>query len=98
MGIFEVVKAKAYEFDWLTLRTSETDVNTLATTIIDWILSIAGLLAVIYLIYAGIVYITAGGNPDAAKKGQQGIINAVIGLVVIALAWVIARSVASFLA
>lgn len=91
---------KAYAYDWpaLTLRTGETDLGDLATVVIDWVLLVAMILAVIYLIYSGIIYITAGGNPDAAKKGQQGVINAIIGIVIIALAYVIAYSVANLVA
>ncbi|PIX30025.1 hypothetical protein COZ63_01930, partial [Candidatus Berkelbacteria bacterium CG_4_8_14_3_um_filter_42_13] len=46
---------------------------------------------VIYLIYSGIIYITAAGNPDAAKKGQQGVINAIIGIVIIIAVYFIIR-------
>lgn len=66
------------------------------SNVIDIILFVAAALAIIYLIYSGILYITAAGNPDAAKKGQQGIINAVIGIVIIVLAFVIARGVANY--
>lgn len=53
----------------------------------NWIAIIAGIVAFFYLIYSGFMYITAAGNPDQAKKGGQGIINAIIGIIVIALAW-----------
>ena len=61
--------------------------------IIPVITGIAGAIAIIYLIYSGILYLNAAGNPDAAKKGQQGIINAIIGIIVIALAYVIVNAV-----
>lgn len=92
-----VPRAHAYSFPALTLRTADTDLASLATVVINWVLGLAMILAVIYLIFAGIIYITAGGNPDAAKKGQQGIINAIIGIVIISLAYVIAYSVANLL-
>lgn len=76
--------------------TGNADLPTLVTNVINIILFIAGVLAVVYLIYSGILYITAAGNPDAAKKGQQGIINAVIGIVIIVLAFFIARAVANY--
>jgi len=53
----------------------------------DMIFGIAGIVAFFYLVYSGFVYLTAGGNPDAAKKGQQGILNAVIGIVIIGIAY-----------
>jgi len=76
------------------LNTSSfSNMNSIANDIITLILEVAGALAIIYLIYSGILYITAAGNPDAAKKGQQGVINAIIGIIVITLAFFIARAV-----
>lgn len=91
-----VEKVSAIDFNFIQLSTSGKDLPGLINSVIDIILFVAAVLAVIYLIYSGILYITAAGNPDSAKKGQQGIINAVIGIIIIILAFVIARSVASF--
>ncbi len=66
-----------------------TSVETAVGTILGWFLWLAGILAFAYLVYAGILYITANGNDEQAKKGQKGIINAVIGIIVIALAYTI---------
>ncbi|RLC37275.1 hypothetical protein DRH29_02530 [candidate division Kazan bacterium] len=61
--------------------------------IANWLLVIAGALAIIYLIWAGIQYITGvGGGADAAKKQ---IINAVIGIIIIVLAYAIVTAVIS---
>lgn len=57
--------------------------------VVDIIGPVAGAVAFIYLIYSGFLYLTAAGNLDNAKKGQQGIINAIIGIVIIVLAWTI---------
>ncbi|OQA04389.1 MAG: hypothetical protein BWY68_00366 [bacterium ADurb.Bin400] len=80
------------------VRNTHTNLDSftdLVTLVIGWVLTIAGILAFFYLLYSGILYITAAGNPDAAKKGQQGIINAVIGIIVIGLAYVILRAATS---
>jgi hypothetical protein len=66
-----------------------TTIGGIISNIIQWLIYIAGVLAFAYLVYSGILYITAAGNPDSAKKGQQGIINAVIGIIIIALAYTI---------
>lgn len=71
-----------------------TDINTLMTVVMGWISIIVGILAFIYLIYSGILYIMAAGNPDQAKKGQQGIINAIIGIVVCVFAYTIVAVIA----
>ncbi|MFA5158306.1 MAG: hypothetical protein WC451_03940 [Patescibacteria group bacterium] len=85
----------AINFNFLTpVQNSENNVSTIANNVINFVLIIAGIMAIVYLIYSGILYITAAGNPDAAKKGQQGVINAIIGIVIIVLAYFIARSIA----
>jgi hypothetical protein len=71
------------------------DITSVVATVIDYLIWIAGILAFFYLVYSGILYITAAGNPDQAKKGQQGLINAVIGIIVIVLAYVILHAIAN---
>jgi threonine/homoserine/homoserine lactone efflux protein len=71
--------------------------EALLTTVTNWVFLIAGIVAFFYLVYSGFTYLTAGGNADNAKKGQQGIINAIIGLVIIFLAFAIVRAVTSLL-
>ena len=66
-----------------------TTLGGIVTTVVTWITYIAGAAAFIYLVYSGILYISAAGNPDQAKKGQQGIINAVIGIIIVVLAYTI---------
>ncbi len=101
MFIEKIEAAPAFDFKNL-IQMKDTTVNdpnsltNMVTSVIDILLFVAGALAVIYLIYSGILYITAAGNPDAAKKGQQGILNAVIGIVIIVLAYFIASSVAAY--
>ena len=56
-----------------------------------WALGIAGAIAVIFLIYGGIMYIT--GGEKGAESGKKIIVNAIIGLAVIALASLIAKAV-----
>ena len=64
-----------------------------AVTIINLLLLIAGILAVIYLIWSGMLYITAGGDTGKADKGRTGIVNAIIGLVIISAAYLLVRFV-----
>ncbi|MFA4995900.1 MAG: hypothetical protein WC536_02010 [Patescibacteria group bacterium] len=70
----------------------------LVTLITTWLLYIAGVLAFIFLVVSGISYITAGGNPEQSKKAQQGLINAIIGIIVVALSFVILRAAGWFVA
>lgn len=81
--------ATTSNWTWLKPTDKSGSVTSLITSIITLITTVAAALAVIYLIYSGIIYITAAGNPDNAKKGQQGVINAVIGIIIIIAAYYI---------
>lgn len=50
--------------------------------ILDIMIRIAGLIAVGFVIYGGIQYVTSRGEPDKAKKALSTIINALIGLAI----------------
>lgn len=77
-------------FTWPTLIFVEGETFTgILSNILNWILILAGAIAVIYLVYGGILYITAAGDAEKATKGRTAVINAVIGVVIILLALVI---------
>ncbi|MFH0988366.1 MAG: hypothetical protein V1763_03260 [Parcubacteria group bacterium] len=59
------------------------------------LLGIVGVMLVIIIIYAGFLWMTAGGDPDRAKKGREWIINAVIGMLIILSAYAITNFVVS---
>ncbi len=67
----------------------ERTLTGLITLIVRYFLVGAALFAFIYLILAGIKYVTAGGDAAKATEARQAIINAIIGLIVISLAFVI---------
>jgi hypothetical protein len=50
---------------------------------------VAGSLAVIYLIYGGIKYISSAGAPDKVKSARTTIIHAIIGIIIISCAYLI---------
>ncbi|MBN2585052.1 hypothetical protein JXA59_00145 [Patescibacteria group bacterium] len=68
-----------------------TNIKDILIKVGNWLLTIAGALAVVYLIYGGIMYIV--GGEKGAEKAKTMIINAITGLVIIALASLIARLV-----
>lgn len=88
--MFELIGKAAAQTWNNVLPISPIDANTglemTVGNILNWITWIAGFLAVIYLIYSGILYITAGGDAEKATKGRTGVINAIIGIVIILLA------------
>jgi energy-converting hydrogenase Eha subunit B len=74
----------------------DANAEKIITTVITWILGIAALIAVLMLIIGGILYVTAAGNTDRAKQARQTILYAVIGLIVIVLAYFIVAFVTNF--
>lgn len=63
-------------------RTGTSDFLLIALVIVDDLLRIAGLVAIGYIIYGGILYVTSQGSPDQTGKAQNTILNALIGLVI----------------
>jgi hypothetical protein len=64
-----------------TLLGSNSALLRIGLAIVDDLIRVAAFVAVGYIIYGGILYMTSQGAPDMTKKGQQTIINALIGLV-----------------
>ncbi|MDP3793310.1 MAG: hypothetical protein Q8R07_00995 [Candidatus Uhrbacteria bacterium] len=58
-------------------------------------LSVIGLLLLVYLLYAGYLWMTSGGDEEGVKKAKVMIRNAVIGLVIITLSAVVSSFVIS---
>ncbi len=68
---------------------SNLNLRGLVLEIIGWVLSFLALLAVIYIIIAGIRLIVSQGDDDQKGKAKKTIMYVVVGLIVIILARVI---------
>lgn len=56
---------------------------------LNWVYSMAGIVAVIFIIKSGIDYMTSAGNPGKTSKATQGLIMSIVGLIIVILAGVI---------
>ena len=54
--------------------------------IINFVLGLVGVLALAALVYGGFRYVTSLGNEDAIEAAKGAITNAIIGIIVIAIA------------
>jgi hypothetical protein len=63
--------------------------NTLALNIVQFILGVAGMAAVLFIVIGGFQMILGGASADNVKKGKQTLTWAVIGLAIILLAYTI---------
>lgn len=78
------------------VRCSEGSIAAIFRLIINWALAIAFIAAVIMLIWGGFRYITSAGNDEQAKGARGTIVNALIGMVIIVLSYVIVQIVYRF--
>lgn len=70
------------DFNLLPKNGKSSDVPLVLLAIVDDLLRIAGLVAVIFVIYGGVQYATSQGSPDATAKAQSTVLYALIGLVI----------------
>lgn len=65
------------------------DMVNVAINIGKFILAISGSFLLLFFIYGGFRMLISGGNPNEVKKGKDIIINALIGLAIVFLAYLI---------
>jgi uncharacterized membrane protein YjgN (DUF898 family) len=76
---------------------SKGTLSDLISEVLKILLTLAGIVAVILIIIGGFQYMTAGGNEEQAEKGRKALTNAVIGLVIVMLSYVIVAVISNTL-
>lgn len=71
----------------------EGSFRSLILTFLNFFLGFLGLLAVVMVIYGGILYITGAGEQDKLDKGKKIIMYAVVGIVIILLAFALVNTI-----
>lgn len=69
----------------------------LFTNTINWVIGICGLVAAIFVVIGGISYATSAGDPTKLTKAKNTIIYALIGIVIVALSFVITAFVTNLI-
>ena len=77
--------------------TLATNPNSLISTIINVLFAVVGLIFFIMIVIAGIQWVTTGGEEEGKKAAQGRLINAVIGIAIVAAAYLIVELVSSLL-
>lgn len=72
-----------------TLGLGSADLQETVIQIIQWILGLLGLIAVIMILIGGFKWMTAGGNEEKIEAAKKLLTAAIIGLVIVLLAWAI---------
>ena len=69
------------------------DILRLGRAVVNFILRYVGVVALIFFLYGGIVWITSSGNPERIKKGKGVLVGSLIGLLIVFFAWQIVNLV-----
>ena len=76
---------------------NDARVSEIVLRVINIALAVAGLIAVLFLIIGGFRYVTSAGNEETAEQAKKIITNAIIGIVIIILSFVIVRVISNAL-
>ena len=97
LGLMDVTHAAVSDYGIQTTgrgtTVSETELTQNVKNIINFVLGVLGLIAVCVIIYAGIRLTSSAGNDDAKENAKKIITYAIIGLLIVALSWVIVEFV-----
>ena len=69
----------------------EDTATNIVEKVIDYVIAFGGIVAILFLVWNGIKYITSNGDAKKAESARNGIINAIIGIAIIAAAYTILR-------
>lgn len=69
------------------------DIRIMVARVIRIILELLGIISLVIIIYAGFRWMTAGGNEENVESAKKQLINGIIGLVIILVAFSIATFV-----
>jgi fumarate reductase subunit D len=81
-------KAAALDIN-LVNPLSTSDFNKLVGNTLQWVLSVAGSVALIMLIFGGVAYITAAGDEQRITMAKRTITWAILGLAVVLTSYAI---------
>jgi len=68
-----------------------TDFSGALVNMTNWILGFVGLIAVLMIIYGGVLYLTSAGDDSKAENGKKTISYALIGLLIAGFAYAIVK-------
>lgn len=91
----EILKIIAADPEWVDNIPNRDGGAFQLSVLLNWVYAAIGLVAVIYIIYSSIVYLTSQGDPGRIKQASQSIAFAIVGLLVVLLAVVITNFVFS---
>jgi len=71
----------------------ESSFRSIVLTIVNFILSFLGIIAVLFVIYGGFLYVTSAGNSEKVDQGKKIITYAVVGIVIILISFALINTI-----
>ena len=68
------------------------NIKEYAMSLVNWLLGFVGIIAVVLFIYAGVLFLISAGNDESVGKAKKIMLYAVIGIVIIFLAYTIVNA------
>jgi hypothetical protein len=88
------------QIDFKTLENSTGDfafaggdIASIFNKVLPYVFAFAGVLLFLYLIAGGFSYMTSAGDPKKAKEAQSKITNALVGIILVLLAYILVQLV-----
>ncbi|MBQ3464723.1 hypothetical protein IJH15_00665 [Candidatus Saccharibacteria bacterium] len=95
MGAIRTVLVGGQFKDCLASEGACANPTTLVSSMISWVIGMAGVISAIFLVYGGISYITSAGDANKLQKAKNTIMYALIGMAIVALSSVITAFVSN---
>jgi hypothetical protein len=90
MNNFDPTQIKVPSTD-VSISTSSTNIGEIISKILPYIFGAAAILLLIYLVTAGFSMMMSRGDPKAMQGAQAKITNALIGFVIVVMAFLIVQ-------
>jgi amino acid transporter len=86
-----IAAAQIDQYDTIgtTFGMGTADLESAVINIVQWVLGFLGLISIIFILYGGFVWMTAAGDEEKVSKAKKVIGAAVVGLIVILIAWAV---------
>lgn len=77
----------------LDIDVPHVDPTNMTISVINAALGIAGVVAVAFIIYAGVTFTTSAGDPTKVGRARKMLLYSIVGLIIVLLAFAIVNFV-----